>query len=299
MHRTLFTVCYSLTHSLTHITKKSGMFAATNAAATLKEHLQTSSSYLHKKKSNKNQIIEVHVFESTSNLMSKVLISGGGRCNVLHDTTKPLPKILSSYPRGQRELNGLYSKHFTPDDARSWFVDRGVVLKTESDGRMFPITDKSQTIADCIYDDAMKNGVIVRKGDRVVKIDVHHYDPDHEHEHEHEHEHDTTHTNRFDVITQNQKEGEHNFYNCIIMATGSAPKGHDIINQLNVGHHIVKPIPSLFTLNVDKAQIKDDDGVLYDLAGLSLQNARLTLKVAGTCTTTTPTQILTHVIKLC
>lgn len=128
----------------------SGIFAATNAASTLKEHLNS-------------RKFEVHVYESTSKLMSKVLISGGGRCNVLHDTTKPLPKILSSYPRGSRELNGIYSKYFTPDDALEWFVNRGVVLKTESDGRMFPVTDSSQTIIDCIYKDAMKNGVTVKK----------------------------------------------------------------------------------------------------------------------------------------
>lgn len=243
---------------------KSGMFAATNAAATLKNHFRSSDSSCDR--------IEVHVYESTAKLMSKVLISGGGRCNVLHDTTKPLQKILGSYPRGQRELNGLYSKHFTPDDAREWFVRRGVVLKTESDGRMFPITDNSQTIADCIYDDATKNGVIIKKADRIVKIDVHTVEDG---------EGRSNGMNFFDVRTQNHNEGDQNIYDCIIMATGSAPKGHEIIRQLNVGHKIVEPIPSLFTLNVDKAQIKDQEGVLNDLAGLSLQNSRLTLKVSG------------------
>ena len=235
------------------------MFAATNAASTL----------------NRNQFnspkCEVHVYESTSKLMTKVLISGGGRCNVLHDTTKPLSKILSSYPRGQRELNGLYSKHFTPDDALEWFTSRGVVLKTESDGRMFPVTDKSQTIIDCIYEDAMNNGVVVKKGEKVVKVEkVNETNGDH---------------NSFNIITQKSMEGENesgqNFYDCIIMATGSMPKGHEIIKQLDVGHTIVDPIPSLFTLNAAKSQIKDHDGVLNNLAGLSVQNARLTLKVKG------------------
>ncbi len=243
------------------------MFAATNAAAKLEEHLSLSPN-------NSNNKVEVHVYESTSKLMSKVLISGGGRCNVLHDTTKPIQKILSSYPRGQRELNGLFSKHFTPDDAREWFEDRGVVLKTETDGRMFPITDNSQTIADCIYDDAMKNGVIVKKGDRVVGIDVHSTSKDSD-----DNEQSSP---LFEIRRQNENELDGpNFYNCIIMATGSAPRGHEIINQMDVGHTIVQPIPSLFTLNVDKAQIESDNGVLHDLAGLSVQNARLTLKVSG------------------
>lgn len=65
------------------------------------------------------------------------------------------------------------------------------------------------------------------------------------------------------------------------MATGSMPKGHEIIEKLNVGHTIVSPIPSLFTLNVAKSQIKDHGGVLYDLSGLSVQHARLTLKASG------------------
>lgn len=236
---------------------ESGMFSATNAASTLNKYF------------NDSPKCEVHVYESTSKLMSKVLISGGGRCNVLHDTTKPLSKILSSYPRGFRELNGLYSKYFTPDDALKWFTDRGVVLKTESDGRMFPVTDSSQTIIDCIYDDAMKNGVLVKKGEKVIQIVRVNEANDH---------------NLFDVITQKKGDGderEHNLYDCIIMATGSTPKGHEIIKQLDVGHTIVDPIPSLFTLNAAKAQIKDHDGVLTDLSGLSVQNARVTLNVSG------------------
>mmetsp|Transcript_261 Transcript_261/g.461 ORF Transcript_261/g.461 Transcript_261/m.461 type:complete len:92 (+) Transcript_261:2-277(+) len=65
--------------------------------------------------------------------MTKVEISGGGRCNVMHDATMALPQILSSYPRGQRELHGLYAKHFTPQNMKSWFTSRGVALKTEQD----------------------------------------------------------------------------------------------------------------------------------------------------------------------
>ena len=64
----------------------------------------------------------------------------------MHDRTKPLSEILASYPRGNRELRGTYTSRFTPDDAYEWFVSRGVMLKTESDGRMFPITDDSSTI---------------------------------------------------------------------------------------------------------------------------------------------------------
>ena len=238
----------------------SGMFAATNAASTLNKH-------------STSKICEVHVYEATSKLMSKVSISGGGRCNVLHDTTKPLDKILSSYPRGSRELNGLYSKYFTPDTAKKWFTDRGVVLKTESDGRMFPVTDNSQTIIDCIYDDAKKNGVIIKKGKKVASLDK-----------------DDTSGVGFNIITQNRNDDDDdnddnddadNFYDCIIMATGSSPRGHDLIKNLDVGHTIVDPVPSLFTLNAAQSQIKDHNGILNDLSGLSVQHARLSLKVSG------------------
>jgi predicted flavoprotein YhiN len=251
------------------------MFAAANAASTLNKHFNDSSSAA---TTTTTPNCEVHVYEATSKLMSKVLVSGGGRCNVLHDITKPLPKILNSYPRGSRELNGLYSKHFTPNDAFDWFVDRGVVLKTEMDGRMFPITDQSQTIIDCIFGDAIKNGVQVIKGERIVRIEkAKVLDETHS-------SHDDDDRVSFHVITKKHADGDtHNEqnmeYDCIIMATGSSSTGHEIIKEL--GHTIVDPIPSLFTLNAAKAQINDDDGVLHDLAGLSVQNAKLTLKVSG------------------
>jgi hypothetical protein len=73
----------------------------------------------------------VTVLEATSNTLQKVKISGGGRCNVMHDTSKPTPTILSGYPRGNKELNGLFHKRFTPTMAREWFEYRGVELKTE------------------------------------------------------------------------------------------------------------------------------------------------------------------------
>lgn len=259
------------------------MFAAANAASTLNKHFKNSSTT----KATFPKC-EVHVYEATSKLMSKVLISGGGRCNVLHDITKPLPKILNSYPRGSRELNGLYSKYFTPNDAFHWFVDRGVTLKTEMDGRMFPITDQSQTIIDCIFDDAIQNGVQVIKGEKIVRIEkeeLGHDEDDRVSFHVITKKHttdDDTQNNEQDNninIMNNNKNTWNYEYDCIIMATGSSSTGHEIIKGL--GHKIVDPIPSLFTLNAAKSQINDDDGVLHDLAGLSLQNAKLTLKVSG------------------
>jgi len=272
----------------------SGMFAATNAASRLHKYYNTNTNsnnpdhqLNHKKR------VEVHVYETTNTLMSKVLISGGGRCNVLHDTAKPVTTILESYPRGNKELNGLFHKHFTPLDARAWFEDRHVVLKTESDGRMFPITDDSNTIMDCIYKDAKKNGVIINTESKVYEIEKVKRDDDGGDGDGDDHGDDSSYyfavktktrklKDNASERTENEQQSTQNFplYDCIIMATGSSPMGHEIIRNLNVGHQIVKPVPSLFTFNAAKHQIKEQGSVLYDLAGLSLKHSKLTLKVA-------------------
>ncbi|KAL7553179.1 hypothetical protein ACHAWF_016432 [Thalassiosira exigua] len=185
----------------------------------------------------------------------------------MHDTTKPLPHILSSYPRGEKELRGLYTKRFTPDDAYDWFTSRGVVLKTESDGRMFPVTDDSQTIIDVITDAAVDAGVEVRLKEKVEGLEFRDIDANGS-------------DGCFAVRTASRTPGssarttseEH--FDAIILATGSFPPGHDIARSL--GHAIVPPVPSLFTLD-SKSAVKDEGGVFHGLAGVSVPMARLTL----------------------
>lgn len=135
----------------------SGIFSAISAA----DHLNAN---------DYKGLCSVIVLEATSKLLSKVKISGGGRCNVLHDTSKQVSHILESYPRGERELNGLFNKHFTPSHAREWFTSRGVELKTESDGRMFPVTDSSQTIIDTLMNAVSKSHVQIKTGNKVTSI---------------------------------------------------------------------------------------------------------------------------------
>ena len=86
--------------------------------------------------------VEVLVLEAGKTTLAKVLVSGGGRCNVMHDPNKGLPAIMKAYPRGQRELIGPYMKSFGPWETMQWFEDQGCRLKVEADGRMFPVTDK-------------------------------------------------------------------------------------------------------------------------------------------------------------
>jgi predicted flavoprotein YhiN len=113
----------------------------------------------------------VVVLEATQQLLKKVKISGGGRCNVLHDHTKSPNELLAGYPRGNKELRGILSKHFPAPAAAAWFERHNVSLKTEMDGRMFPITDSSQTVIDALLNAARDNGVDIQTRCQVDSID--------------------------------------------------------------------------------------------------------------------------------
>jgi predicted Rossmann fold flavoprotein len=226
----------------------SGMFAACSAAST--------------GKCLASEETEIHVLEASSKLMTKVEISGGGRCNVLHDTSKPVSNLLNGYPRGKKELQGLLHKHFSPKNAEEWFRSRGVDLKTESDGRMFPTTDSSQTIMNCIMDSARQNGVKIRTRQKVSKVQYN--------------ESRQVNSKPFTVeYFDEEKQIKSQDFDAIIIATGSNPLGYDIASSLH--HTIIPPVPSLFTFNT-KNQNKDGQ-VFYGLAGVSVPMARTTLKI--------------------
>lgn len=220
----------------------SGMFAAAAASESLQ-------------RSGANNNAKVVVLESGRKTLTKVAISGGGRCNVLQDTSKPLMDMLSGYPRGNKELRGIMTKQFSPQDAEEWFTSRGVQLKTEADGRMFPTTDDSQTIIDAIERAAYRSGVQVDTQQRVDSVD-------------------RLEDGSYSVVIKDQEEPQ--LFDALILATGSAKIGMKLAESL--GHTIVKPVPSLFTFNT-KQQIQEG-GVFYNLAGLSVQNARITFKVS-------------------
>uniref|UniRef100_A0A7S2P335 FAD/NAD(P)-binding domain-containing protein n=1 Tax=Leptocylindrus danicus TaxID=163516 RepID=A0A7S2P335_9STRA len=226
----------------------SGMFAATAAAEALSTRYADDSGVEWK----------VTVLEATGKLLSKVKISGGGRCNVLHDTSKPVKEILESYPRGRKELIGLFNKRFSPQTAEEWFTKRGVELKTEEDGRMFPVTDSSQTIIDTITQAAQKAGVVVNKESKVLSISSSCMEG--------------SETKKFLVMMRGEEAIE---YDAVVLATGSSPVGHKL--AVSLGHKIVNPVPSLFTLST-----KDDieeGGLFCGLSGLSVQDAQITLQV--------------------
>jgi predicted Rossmann fold flavoprotein len=111
---------------------------------------------------------KVHIFEKTTKTLSKVKVSGGGRCNVTHDCESPA-QLVKFYPRGGRSLKKAFSL-FGPKETRAWFEDRGVALKTEGDGRVFPKSDSSQSIIDCLESEAYALGITLHKSMELLRI---------------------------------------------------------------------------------------------------------------------------------
>lgn len=174
----------------------------------------------------KKEEVEVMILEKTNKLLSKVSISGGGRCNVTHACFDP-KELTAYYPRGQKELLGPFHQ-FSTGDTIEWFANRGVELKMEDDGRMFPVSDSSQTIIDCFLAEVKRLGIKIRTSVEVQKIE------------KKRHFHLTT------------KVGETINADVLVMATGGSQKlkHYDLLSAL--GHNIISPIPSLFTFNLPK-----------------------------------------------
>jgi predicted Rossmann fold flavoprotein len=187
----------------------------------------------------KNPDYEINILEKAPKLLEKVRISGGGRCNVTHACFDA--KLLAkNYPRGEKELLGPFHA-FSPTQTIEWFAKRGVKLKTESDGRMFPITDNSETIIDCFFSEAKKHNIKIRTLAIVDEMKC---------------ENEKWH------LVINKKDLE--IFDVVFIASGSAHKMWDILAAL--GHKVVAPVPSLFTFNIKDSRIKD-------LMGLSVKNA--------------------------
>ncbi|HEY9849388.1 MAG TPA: NAD(P)/FAD-dependent oxidoreductase [Leptolyngbyaceae cyanobacterium] len=195
---------------------------------------------------------QVTLLEAGRQLLSKVRISGGGRCNVTHACFDPA-QLIQNYPRGNKALRGAFSR-FQPRDTVAWFSEHEVQLKTESDGRMFPVTDDSGTIVECLIEAAKASGVKIRSGISVVSVKQ------------------IAIENKGTKFEINLKTREAIICDRILLATGSNPIGYQIAKSL--GHHIETPVPSLFTFNIPDPQ-------LHDLAGVSVDNVHLRLQIAG------------------
>ncbi|MDA0865031.1 MAG: NAD(P)/FAD-dependent oxidoreductase [Cyanobacteria bacterium] len=191
---------------------------------------------------------QVTLLEAGPEPLAKVRISGGGRCNVTHHCFEPA-QLVTHYPRGGKALRGAFTR-FQPRNTVDWFQDRGVRLKTETDGRMFPVTDDSATIVDCLQREARRLGVNLRVKAAVSQVN---HDDD-----------------GFAVIL---RSGATLRCDRLLLATGSSPQGHRIAASL--GHTILAPVPSLFTFNVA-------DRALRALAGVSVEPVDLKLLLPDT-----------------
>src|SRR5687768_6759262 len=193
---------------------------------------------------------KIIILEKSRKLLSKVKVSGGGRCNVTHDC--PDPRQLSQhYPREEKPLRSVFKTHNAVDTA-TWFEDKGVKLKTEHDGRMFPVTDKSQTIIDCFLSEAERLGIEIETGIEVTKI---HREG-----------------NAFFIGSLSGKSYKSRR---ILIATGGSPKteGYSLVRDL--GHTIRDPIPSLFTFNDEAKEFSDLMGVAVPDAEVRIIGTKL------------------------
>ena len=191
--------------------------------------------------------LKVSILERGSEGLQKVKISGGGRCNVTHAEFIP-QELVKNYPRGEKELLGPFHQFMTGDTIE-WFEKRGIPLKIEDDGRMFPETDSSKTIVDCFLNEAERLGVKVLYNQSVVKF-----------------ERDDKFWNvntKKDVFTCDK----------LIITTGSNPKIWNLLEHL--GHTIVKPVPSLFTFNITDERLASIPGVSVPHVKVNVQNSKL------------------------
>lgn len=201
--------------------------------------------------------LQVLILEKARQTLGKVLISGGGRCNVTHACFEPA-RLVTYYPRGAAELRGAFSR-FQAADTVAWFEERGVRLKTESDGRIFPITDSSETVAECLRESARQAGVTVRTGIKLQGIEK-------------------TPGDRFRLTLQrarvehgrNEADILHVHTRKLLLATGSDSKTREIVQSL--GHSIEEPVPSLFTFNIKDKRIEGLAGVSVEAVTLKMDS---------------------------
>ena len=188
----------------------------------------------------------VLVLEATPEPLSKVRLSGGGRCNVTHACWDPT-ELVGHYPRGQRPLRGPFSR-FASGDAVAWFADRGLDLVEEDDGRMFPQANRSSAVVNCLRQAAKRSGVQLITGSAVQAV-------------------------AGDIsggFVASCRGGGRFHADRVLLATGGHPSGRRLAGQL--GHRLIPPVPSLFSLTLDAPQ-------LLGCAGIALDDVALTLEV--------------------
>lgn len=197
---------------------------------------------IHAAEGNKNA--EVILLEKSSKLLQKVKVSGGGRCNVTN-ACSDLKQFSLAYPRGEKQLKSAFARFFATDTVR-WFEERKVKLHAEKDGRMFPTTNDSQTIIDCLMKEAAKRKIEIRLNAEVQRVIP-------------------AFSTGFEVILH---DGIHITCDKVIVTTGGRSRKEDFNWIKELGHEIVEPLPSLFTFNIN-------DSLLHELSGISVPSGKV------------------------
>ena len=201
----------------------------------------------------------VLILEKSSQVLGKVKISGGGRCNVTHACFQP-KELTTHYPRGDRSLIGPFH-HFATTETVEWFESRGVALKTESDGRMFPITDSSETVMNCLTESASELGIETR-----LRAEVRTLEPIGE------------------TWKITLESGEEIFSRSVLLATGGTRNGAGEKLAGALGHQLIPAIPSLFTFKINDPRIEGLSGVSVENVMASVEGMKLT--TSGPCLVT-------------
>jgi predicted Rossmann fold flavoprotein len=197
-----------------------------------------------------NPELHVELFEKTNKLLAKVRVSGGGRCNVTH-ALFDVTEMSKRYPRGQNFVKKTFHQFFTTDTI-NWFNERGVELKTEKDGRMFPSTDSSETIINTLMNEANSYGVDIKLNAEVKGLQFR--------------------QGTFYLELSNNRQ-ETADYICI--ACGGYPKLSMFQWLQNVGHTISEPVPSLFTFNIPSHPITQLMGVSIEKVKVKIEGTKL------------------------
>lgn len=193
----------------------------------------------------------VTIFEKSNKLLSKVRVSGGGRCNVTNSCADP--NLLSTfYPRGSKELRSLFSR-FNTTHTRDWFISRGVPLKTEADGRVFPVSDRSESIVDCLMQQASADGIVIKLDSGITRFEKN--------------------SDGFLLTFQDGRAAT--LFDKVIVAAGGFPNPDSYAWLSEMHHTIIKPVPSLFTFNIPDPPFKDLMGVAVPLVRIKIAGTKL------------------------
>ena len=193
------------------------------------------------------KLYDVTILEQNSDVLQKVKISGGGRCNVSHACFDPR-ELVQFYPRGNKELLSVFTK-FQPGDTMNWYEEHGVALKIEDDNRIFPESNSSQSIIDCLVNECRKKNVKILTKQTVTEI--------------------LPQENGYKIHTTDQNY----FADYVVFSTGSSPKAFKILEKL--GHQIITPVPSLFTFNIKNEILKDLMGTSFQYVDIEIPKLNL------------------------